>query len=68
MTAYPDCSTCKGYGTVQVDWGEDQCPSCRLRSRDDRIREAAEDHIEAAYKDQYGPDYRGLAVYGVEGR
>jgi DnaJ-class molecular chaperone len=29
----PQCPTCKGFGTIQVDWGEDTCPSCRLKSR-----------------------------------
>lgn len=68
MTAYPDCSLCAGSGLVIGGDEYQECPSCRLRSRDHLIREAAEDHIEAAYKDQYGPGYRGLAVYGVEGR
>lgn len=68
MTA---CETCKGSGFVMGGDEYQTCPGCRLTARRieaDRIRAAAEDSVESAYRDQFGPDYRGLAVYGVEGR
>jgi hypothetical protein len=62
-----DCPSCRGTGFVSVDWGNAPCPRCRLDEAD-RIRAAAEDRVEGLYRDQYGPDFDKLAVYGVEGR
>ena len=51
---FADCSCCHGRGFIQVDWGEDECPGCRLTARRieaDRIRAAAEDSTEALYRE-----------------
>ena len=58
-----------GAGLVMGGDEYQTCPGCRLRSRrEERIREAHEDQVEAAYKEVYGPDVSGLSVYSVEGR